>query len=100
MKVSKFVPQIKTENKIQTQKGENALLKASVSPDNTDRVDLSTGSQDVQKMREILQQTPDIRTERVSDLKERIERGEYRPAPQEVADRMLAGLLSEDLNNI
>lgn len=99
MKVAKFFPQIKTENKIQTKKSKEARKTAAVSTD-SDRVELSAGSMDVQKIQEVLQQTPDVRTEQVEALKARVDSGEYQVEPQQVADRMLADLLPEDLTNI
>ncbi|MDA8165607.1 MAG: flagellar biosynthesis anti-sigma factor FlgM [Desulfobacteraceae bacterium] len=95
MKVTKFFPQIKTDNKVQAKKGEKAAQSVALPSGGSDRVDLSAGSKDVQKMREILSQTPEVRADKVSELKERIERGEYNPEPQAVAGRMLTDLLSD-----
>lgn len=95
MKISDFVPQIKTDNKIQ---------KTKVSPENElsstqtltgDRVQLSTSSVDVQKMKNIIQETPSVRMDRVQALKQQIERGQYQVDPFRVADKMLINLLSE-----
>jgi negative regulator of flagellin synthesis FlgM len=100
MKVTKFFPQIKTESKIQVKKSEEAASAGPVPSRATDRVELSAGSKDVQRMQELLRQTPEVRAEKVGELKARIERGEYHPEPREVADRMLAGHLAEDLTDI
>jgi negative regulator of flagellin synthesis FlgM len=98
MKLSTMYPQIKAENVIQTKKTEDVAGKAVIfSPaGETDQVKLSAGSREVQKMHDILQQTPEIRAEKVLALKERIERGEYSVDPQGVADKMLQDFFSHE----
>lgn len=94
MKISDFVPQIKTDNRVQKAKDK---LTTAVTAGNagTDRVQLSASSIDVQKMKMIIQDTPAVRMDRVQALKEQIERGEYQVDPYRVADKMLMNLLSE-----
>lgn len=99
MKLSNLFPQIKAD-KIQVKKAQGA---ASVKgPDagaavGADRVDLSASSLDMQKIKDILAETPAVRTEKVQSLKEQIERGEYEVDPHEVADRMLWSLISDNM---
>ena len=96
MKISDFVPQIKTENKTQKAKDKPAIdATGSVTMPGTDRVELSASSIDVQKMKMIIQDTPAVRMDRVQALKEQIERGDYEVDPYRVADKMLINLLSE-----
>ncbi|EKD34334.1 MAG: Anti-sigma-28 factor, FlgM, partial [uncultured bacterium] len=66
-------------------------------PMGADRVELSTGSQDVQKAQEILQQTPAVRPERIAALREQIERGEYEIDARQIADKMLFSLVSDNI---
>lgn len=94
MKISNFVPQIKTDNKVQKTK-ESAEATLLTSAAGSDKVELSTSSLDVQKMKGIIQDTPSVRMDRVQALKEQIERGEYEVDPYRVADKMLMNLLSE-----
>ena len=93
MKISNFVPQIKTDSKVQktTPKTESSPSQAT----SGDQVQLSSSSVDVQKMKSIIQETPSVRMDRVQALKEQIERGEYQVDPYRVADKMLMNLLSE-----
>lgn len=63
----------------------------------TDRVVLSAASLEVQKAKDILEQTPDVRMDRVQALKEEIARGEYQVDPHRLADKMMGSLLSETL---
>jgi len=100
MKLSNIFPQIKTDNKIQAKRvadgnGAKAGGQGSVLP--ADRVDLSASSQDVQKARQVLENTPSVRAERVQALKAQIERGEYEVDPYKVADKMLLSLLSDNI---
>lgn len=101
MKISDFIPQVKTENKVQKVKESSDSSKVSSgSAIGADRVELSTGSLDVQKMKEIIQDTPAVRMDRVQALKAQIENGEYEVDPYRVADKMLMTLLSESGSNI
>lgn len=98
MKISGVFSQIKSVDSVQAKKvNGSAQVKTEVSASVTgaDRVELSTSSAEVQKVRRILQETSSVRTEKVQALKERIDRGEYHIDPYEVADKMLMGLLSE-----
>lgn len=94
MKISDFVPQIKTDTKVQKAKGKAEV--AATASAATDKVQLSASSIDVQKMKMIIQNTPAVRMDRVQALKEQIERGEYQVDPYRVADKMLMTLLSEN----
>lgn len=102
MKLSNIFSHIKTDNKLQVKKAEASASRqteaANPSPD-TDRVELSAGSMDVQKAQEILQQTPSVRAEKVQALKEQIERGEYQVDPYKVADEMLVSLISDNISD-
>lgn len=95
MKISDFVPQIKTDNRVQKAKDKPTVDAAAATATGTDRVELSASSIDVQKMKMIIQDTPEVRMDRVQALKEQIERGEYQVDPYRVADKMLMNLLSE-----
>ncbi len=96
MKITDFIPQIKTDNKIQkVSEGRDAAKVSSGSPVGTDKVELSASSLDVQKMKEIIQDTPEVRTDKVQALKAQIERGEYEVDSYQVADKMLMGFLAE-----
>ena len=96
MKLTDVVAQIQTENKIKVKKNVRAEETAASAVAAKDSVSLSSGSRDVQKIQEILQETPDIRADRVAEIKARIESGEYRVDARELADKMLSDLLSEE----
>lgn len=97
MKLTGIFPPIKTE-KAQTRKSEgSAPSKAGNTALPPDRVVLSAGSLDVQKVRDILEQTPEVRADKVLALKEEIARGDYQVDPHRLADKMIGSLLSETL---
>ena len=99
MKLSNIFPQIKTD-KVQVKKTRETSATEPTQSEpatGTDRVELSSSSVDVQKMHEILQQTPDVRADRVRSLKQQIKNGEYTIDPHQVADQMLKSLLQDNI---
>lgn len=103
MKLTGVFSPLKTE-KVQVKKSGESLLAKTGNASRTDsaaqpadRVVLSPGSLEVQKIRDILAQTPDVRADRVQALKEEIARGEYQIDSYRLADKMMASLLSEAL---
>jgi len=97
MKLTNIFPQIKTE-KVQVKRPESPAPSGAGASGSvqSDRVELSSGSLEVQKVRDILEQTPEVRADKVKTLKEQIARGEYRVDAHGLADRMLISLLSEN----
>ncbi len=96
MKLTDIVAQIQTGNKIKVKKSAQAVETTSGSVAGKDSVSLSSGSRDVQKVKDILQETPDVRMEKVAELKARIESGNYNVDSRQLADKMLADLLDEE----
>lgn len=73
--------------------------KQSISPNKAvsktskkDEVELSSVAKDFQAVYKLLQQTPDIRAEKVDDLKAKINSGNYNVKAEEVADKILSHL--------
>ena len=84
---SDAVPNTKTRN---TQEATGGAQNAPVHGGDT--VLFSGALAQVQQLTAKLQQIPEIRTDRVAALKERIDRGTYKPSPREVAGAMLKDL--------
>lgn len=55
----------------------------------TESVKLSHTAKEIQKIREIVEATPEIRTDKVGQLKREIEAGSYSVNADKVAERML-----------
>ncbi|MFZ5765862.1 MAG: flagellar biosynthesis anti-sigma factor FlgM [Thermodesulfobacteriota bacterium] len=98
MKITDAISQIRTDTKVGVKKNrgaEGAAATNAAAP--ADRVELSSGSRDVQKMKEILEQTPAMRMEMIETLKQQINEGTYRVDARDIADRMLLDdLLADD----
>jgi len=61
-----------------------------------ERVELSRKASDINRIKEIVRKTPDIRGERVALLREKIASGNYNVSGLEIADKMLREHLLED----
>jgi len=55
----------------------------------TETVDLSTSAKDIQKIKQIVDQTPDIREEKVLELKRQIDSGNYTLNSDKIAEKMV-----------
>lgn len=63
----------------------------------TERVDLSAKAKEFQQIRQILDQTPDVREEKVQELKDQIRTGSYAVDSGKVAARMLGESLIDTI---
>ncbi|MDI6761921.1 MAG: flagellar biosynthesis anti-sigma factor FlgM [Thermodesulfobacteriota bacterium] len=54
-----------------------------------DRVEFSTRSREMQKIYEVLQTTPEVRSDKVSEIKKRIEDGQYRVDSETLAEKII-----------
>ncbi len=57
-----------------------------------DRVQISSAGEQMKTLRAKLKELPDVRVERVHELKTQIESGSYNPPAEEIADAMLQSL--------
>ena len=55
----------------------------------TETVDLSASARDIQKIKQIVDQTPDIREEKVLELKRQIDSGNYKVNSEKIAEKMV-----------
>ena len=60
-----------------------------------DRVELSSSSRLIQKIQEAAQAAPDIRAEKVADLKKKIADGTYQVSSDDIAGKILKDILIE-----
>jgi len=80
---------IQQYQKIDAVKTENEKNIASGNPIATERVDLSSEAKDFQKIKQILDQIPEVREEKVQEIKQQIANGSYSINSGMIADRML-----------
>jgi negative regulator of flagellin synthesis FlgM len=69
--------------------------EAKQGPEQDTIVNLSQASKEAQHIKEIISSEPDIREDKVSELKERIESGRYRIDHDRVADKLVDAFLDE-----
>ena len=62
-----------------------------------EKVGLSRKANDLNRIREIIRKTPDIREGRIAILREKIASGNYNVSGQEISDKMLREHLLEDV---
>ena len=86
-----YTKQVSNNQKVTPLK-ENANKNVNLSGE---KVDLSENASYLNKIREIIQNTPDIREEKVSFLREKIATGSYNVSGQEIAEKMLNEFLLE-----
>jgi len=63
-----------------------------------EKVGLSRKANDLNRIREIIRKTPDIREGRIAILREKIASENYNVSGQEIADKMLREHLLEDIS--
>jgi negative regulator of flagellin synthesis FlgM len=63
----------------------------------TERVDISAKAKDFQRIRQILDQIPDVREEKIQELKDRIESGNYVVDSGKVAAKMVGESLIDTI---
>jgi negative regulator of flagellin synthesis FlgM len=62
-----------------------------------DGVDLSFSQVDVERVKEIACALPEIREDKVLELRQKIESGTYDVAPDEIADKILGRLIADSI---
>jgi len=77
------------------EKGVSDEQKVEESADQDAIVNLSQASKEAQKIEEIIASEPDVREDKVADLKERIESGRYTIDHAKVADKLVDELIDE-----
>ena len=97
-KISKQLPK-RPENEIERMKekqisGEQKVDKKNPSGQDT-IVNLSTASKETQTAREIIASEPDVREDKVAELRKRIESGNYTIDNKAVADKIVESFIDE-----
>jgi len=66
--------------------------KSNTAGEKSDRVELSKGYQEVDKLRKVVMEMSDVRMERVDHIRNMIQRGTYQVDPDKVAGKILDDL--------
>ena len=90
MKISKVddaalqaLQQYQKIEKVQSQK-----VDGNAAPE--EKVNLSTKARDIQQLRDAVSQLPDVREEKIRELKDKVDKGAYDVNGQKVAEKMVA----------
>ncbi len=79
------------KNKVQ----ENSSIQSNQAPKSdsgeqqSDKVELSSKAQELSRITKAVEESSDVRADKVSQLKEKVARGEYKPDSRETAANML-----------
>ncbi len=96
--ISKQLPK-RPENEIEGMGGKQTSNEPKVEEKNQSGqdtiVNLSTASKEVQTAREIIASEPDVREDKVSELRKRIESGNYTVDNKAVADKIVESFIDE-----
>ena len=96
--ISKQLPK-RPENEIEGMEGKQTSSEPKVEEKNQSGqdtiVNLSTASKEAQTAREVIASEPDVREDKVAELKERIESGNYTIDNKAVADKIVDSFLDE-----
>ena len=79
-------------------KAENTSEKAEKNVAKTDTVNISDAAKEIQEVRKELDNIPDVRADKVEQLKNQIENGTYEIKSEEIAEKMLKDSLLNDLS--
>jgi negative regulator of flagellin synthesis FlgM len=89
-------PIASTPKKADAAKTEESSKKEKISTQADTKTSISPKAQELATAKQIATQTPDVRTDKVDNLKKRIQEGTYSVDSQLVADKMIA----EHLNTV
>lgn len=87
MKISNIRPGVVDIYKQQNEKKQS--IQKDSSAQELDRADISSRGREMQRYREVLKTMPDVRNDRVEDLKKRIDEGKYEPSAERIAEKMM-----------
>lgn len=60
-------------------------------------VEISQSAQDIARVRQIVEQMPDVREDLVASIRERISKGEYKVSSADIADLMLRRAVADTI---
>ena len=64
---------------------------------NSDRLELSVRSREISHLEELIQSTPDVREDRVNQIRSAIESGTYNVKAEKVAEKIIGGNLLDEV---
>lgn len=62
-----------------------------------DKVEISSAARDIQIARRALEEVPDVRLEKLDDIKKLMASGNYKPSAEDIVDKLLSGVESKKI---
>lgn len=62
-----------------------------------DKVEISSAARDIQIARKALEEVPDIRTDKLDEIKTLMASGNYKPSAEDIVEKLLAGVESKNI---
>ena len=102
MKISDDLPTLDKSSVSTKKTDQGKVVPLKVSNDRHDqrgeeKVSISQKASDIEKIRALVQKTPDVRADKVALLKKKIADGDYAVDGNDIADKMIREFLLEDL---
>jgi negative regulator of flagellin synthesis FlgM len=100
MEISGTNPLIVLDKKVQRldapQQSDRAL-KSGAEPSDSDRLELSARSREISHLSELIQSTPDVREEKVEQVRRELESGTYNVKAEKIAEKIIGGNLLDEV---
>jgi negative regulator of flagellin synthesis FlgM len=100
MEINSTNPLMVLNNKVQRldtpQQSERALKGGEEHPD-SDRLDLSVRSREISHLNDLIQSTPDIRQDKVDQIRRELEGGTYSVKAEKIAEKIIGGNLLDEV---
>ncbi len=62
-----------------------------------DKVEISSAARDIQVARKALEEVPDIRTDKLDEIKTLMASGNYKPSAEDIVEKLLSGVESKNI---
>ena len=96
LKLGAYVKNIKNDKEINV-KDKEASKEVGNEVITGDKVDISSKAKEIREAKMLLNSLPDIREEKVAQIKERVENGSYQIEEKKTAAKMIKGSLLDEL---
>ncbi len=91
-----YITQTYTNQVANTQsKAEKPAVEPDAAEVKTDRINLSETTRDLQKISQAMETEPNERTERLQEIKDQIQAGQYNINAEQIAEKMIGSIMNE-----
>jgi negative regulator of flagellin synthesis FlgM len=100
MEINGTNPLIVLNNKVQrleTSQPSERALKGGVEHPDSDRLEISARSREISHLNELIQSTPDVREEKVEQIRRELEGGTYNVQAEKIAEKIIGGNLLDEV---